>query len=131
TPVYMSPEQTTGGVVDPRSDVWALGVVMVEMFTGVNPFQRDNTAAIAFAIVNQPPAMLEAVPLLIQPVVYRALAKNPAHRYANGAEMFSELENVRAQIAAQLDPVDASGLTPTLTSARGLQRFKELASTPQ
>jgi eukaryotic-like serine/threonine-protein kinase len=131
TPAYMSPEQTTGGVVDPRSDVWALGVVMVEMFTGAHPFQRDNTAALAFAILNQPPAVLDAVPPLIQPIVYRALAKDPAHRFASAAEMCSELENVRAQITAQTDASDSSGLTATSASIKGLKQFKERASTPQ
>ena len=129
TPAYMSPEQTTGGVVDPRTDVWALGVVMVEIFTGAHPFQRDNTAALTFAILNQPPAVLDAVPPLIQPIVYRALAKDPAHRYASATELCTELENVRAQITAQTDASDASGLTAT--SIKGLKQFKERASTPQ
>jgi serine/threonine protein kinase/tetratricopeptide (TPR) repeat protein len=131
TPAYMSPEQTTGGVVDPRSDVWALGVVMVEIFTGAHPFQRENTAALTFAILNQPPAVLDAVPPLIQPIVYRALAKDPAHRYANATEMCADLENVRSQIAAQTEGNDASGLTATSTSVKGLRQFKERASTPQ
>jgi serine/threonine protein kinase/tetratricopeptide (TPR) repeat protein len=129
TPAYMSPEQTTGGVADPRSDVWALGVVMVEIFTGAHPFQRENTAALTFAILNQPPAVLDAVPPLIQPIVYRALAKDPAHRYSNAGEMCSEMESVRAQITAQTDESDSSGLTAT--SVKGLKQFRERASTPQ
>ncbi|MEQ1473309.1 MAG: protein kinase [Candidatus Acidiferrum sp.] len=131
TPAYMSPEQTTGGVVDPRTDVWALGVVMVEMFTGAHPFQRENTAALAFAILNQPPAVLDAVPPLIQPIVYCALAKDPAHRYASAAEMCNELENVRAQITAQTDARDTGGMTATSLAAKGLKQYKERASTPQ
>jgi len=129
TPAYMSPEQTTGGGADPRSDVWALGVVMVEIFTGAHPFQRENTAALTFAILNQPPAVLDAVPPLIQPIAYRALAKDPAYRYASATEMCKELENVRAQITAQTDASDSSGLTAT--SVQGLKQFKERASTPQ
>jgi serine/threonine protein kinase/tetratricopeptide (TPR) repeat protein len=131
TPAYMSPEQTVGGVVDPRSDVWALGVVMVEMFTGAHPFQRTNTAAIAFAILNQPPAVLDATPPLIQPILYRALAKDAGHRYSNAAEMLHDLEEVRAQITARTDANEASGLTATSTPARGLKQFKQRASTPQ
>ncbi|MEQ1352693.1 MAG: protein kinase, partial [Candidatus Acidiferrum sp.] len=130
TPAYMSPEQTVGGVVDPRSDVWALGVVMVEMFTGVNPFQRESAASIAFAILNQPPAMLEAVPPAIQPMVYRALAKDTAHRYSSAAEMLDDLEEVRAQISGETAANDLSGRTATST-ARGLRQYKEHASTPQ
>jgi eukaryotic-like serine/threonine-protein kinase len=69
------------------------------------------------------------VPPLIQPIVYRALAKDPAHRYAGATELCTELENVRAQITAQTDASDASGLTAT--SIKGLKQFKERASTPQ
>ena len=124
SPAYMSPEQTTGGVADPRSDVWALGVVMVEIFTGAHPFQRENTAALTFAILNQPPAVLDAVPPLIQPIVYRALAKDPAHRYASAGEMCSELENVRSQVTAQTDANDASGLTATSTASKGAEAIQ-------
>ncbi len=131
TPAYMSPEQTVGGAVDPRSDVWSLGVVMVEMFTGVHPFQRDNTAAVTFAILNQPPAAVDAAPSLIQPILYRALAKDAGHRYSDAAEMLSDLEHVRARITEQTDSGDASGLTKTSIPTRGLRQFKERASTPR
>jgi serine/threonine-protein kinase len=133
TPAYMSPEQTVGGVVDPRSDVWSLGVVMVEMFTGVHPFQRENTAAIAFAILNQPPAVVDAVPPLIQPIVYRALAKDAAHRYASGTEILKDLEEARAVIMAHAHANDVSGMTQTERAATGrnLKEYVERASTPQ
>ncbi len=131
TPAYMSPEQTLGGVVDPRSDVWALGVMMVEMFTGMHPFQRENTAAITFAILNQPPAALDAVPSMLQPILYRALAKEVEHRYSDAGEILGDLESVRAQLAENPEPGGVSGLTVTSTPARGLKQYVERASTPQ
>ena len=132
TPAYMSPEQTMGGAVDPRTDVWALGIVIVEMLTGVHPFQRENSAALAFAILNQPPAAVDKVPSILQPILYRALAKDAGHRYPSGSEMLTDLENVKAQIAAQPDSEDASGGTQISSApARGMKEFVERASTPQ
>ena len=132
TPAYMSPEQTMGGAVDPRTDVWALGIVIVEMLTGVHPFQRENSAALAFAILNQPPAALDKVPSILQPILYRALAKDAGHRYPSGSEMLTDLENVKAQIAAQPDSEDVSGGTQISSApARGMKEFVERASTPQ
>jgi serine/threonine protein kinase/tetratricopeptide (TPR) repeat protein len=131
TPAYMSPEQTMGGTVDSRSDVWSLGVVMVEMFTGVHPFQRENTAAIAFAILNQPPAAIDKAPSSIQPILYRALAKESAHRYPSAAEMCHDLEEVRARITGQTGRGKISGLTVTSASERGRKQYVERASTPQ
>jgi serine/threonine-protein kinase len=133
TPAYMSPEQTMGGAVDPRSDVWALGVMMVEMFTGLHPFHRENTAAIAFAILNQPPAAIDQAPSLLQPILYRALAKESSHRYPSAAEMCHDLEEVRARIMGQTEPGKMSGLTVTSASAseRGRKQYVERASTPQ
>src|ERR1700719_4391194 len=135
TPAYMSPEQTMGGVVDPRSDVWALGVVMVEMFTGLHPFQRENTAAIAFAILNQPPGAIDNAPASIQPILYHALAKESSHRYPSAAEMCHDLEEVRARITGQSGPGKMLGLTVTSAAAsaseRGRKEYVERASTPQ
>jgi len=135
TPAYMSPEQTMGGIVDPRSDVWALGVVMVEMFTGLHPFQRENTAAIAFAILNRPPGAIDKAPPSIQPILYRALAKESSHRYPSAAEMCHDLEEVRARITGQTRPGKMSGATVTSASAsaseRGRKQYVERASTPQ
>jgi len=132
TPAYMSPEQTMGGVVDERSDVWALGVVMIEMLTGFHPFNRENTSAMTFAILNQPPAALDAAPPVLQPLLYRALSKTPEHRYPSGAEMLADLESIQAQLSGTTESPEASGATLTSkVPARDLKRFVEHASTPQ
>src|SRR5436189_3446517 len=59
---YMAPEQILGEAIDQRSDLWALGVILVQMITGCHPFLRPNQGAMTFAILNQPPAGLEVVP---------------------------------------------------------------------
>lgn len=126
---YMAPEQILGEPVDQRSDVWALGVVLVQMITGSHPFVRPNTAAMTFAILNQAPSALDAVPDPVRPLIYRTLSKKPEHRQANASELLSDLEAARAQITAT-PPVAES---PTLTnlSPRELKKMVQNASTPR
>jgi len=127
---YMAPEQILGELIDQRSDVWALGVILVQMITGSHPFVRPNTAAMTFAILNQPPAALDAVPPAVRPLVYKALSKKPEHRHANAGDLLKDLESAREQITATPSPPDG----PTLTRAvnpRDLKKFVENASTPR
>lgn len=98
---YMSPEQISGRPVDPRCDVWALGAVLVEMLTGSSPFQRDSVPAICLAILNDPPAQVEAIPEPLQAVVYRALAKDPDRRFPSSSEFLVALERAAEQLPAE------------------------------
>jgi serine/threonine protein kinase len=84
---YMAPEQVLAEPIDQRCDVWALGFVLVQMVTGKHPFLRDNTAAMTFAILNQPPGALEAMPRVLRAIAYRALSKEPEHRYPTAARI--------------------------------------------
>jgi serine/threonine protein kinase/tetratricopeptide (TPR) repeat protein len=127
---YMAPEQILGENVSQLCDVWALGVITVQMLTGSHPFLRPNIAAMSFAILNQPPEALNVVPTTLRPVLYRALSKQPSKRYANAGEMLKDLELVRAEIASAPAPLEG----PTLTSTgdpRKVKRYVENASTPQ
>ena len=127
---YMAPEQILGEAIDQRSDVWALGVILVQMLTGSHPFLRPNTGAMTFAILNQPPAAIDAVVPLLQPIVLRALSKQPAHRYAGGREILGDLEAARAQLSGTVVASDP----PTATRAvntRELEEFMAHATTPR
>jgi eukaryotic-like serine/threonine-protein kinase len=127
---YMAPEQILGEAVDQRADVWALGVVLVQMITGSHPFLRPNSAAMTFAILNQPPTGLDAVPGAVQPIVYRALSKKASHRYARTEDLVRDLETARAEITATPAPLEEPTVTRPI-SARELKEYVENASTPR
>jgi eukaryotic-like serine/threonine-protein kinase len=126
---YMAPEQILGEPVDQRSDVWALGVVLVQMITGSHPFVRPNTAAMTFAILNQAPSALDAVPDAVQPLIYRTLSKKPEHRQANATELLADLEEARAKITSSPPATEHPTLTRNL-SPRELKKMVQNASTP-
>lgn len=123
---YMSPEQSLGRHVDHRTDVWALGVVLAEMLTGENPFWGDSLSSTVVAILHQPPHSLQGVPPVLQQIVYRALSKDPDHRYASCTEMRAALENIRNTLPATA-AIDMSALTATLSSAQ-IQEYISHAS---
>jgi serine/threonine protein kinase/tetratricopeptide (TPR) repeat protein len=127
---YMAPEQILGESIDQRSDVWALGVILVQMITGSHPFVRPNTAAMTFAILNQPPAALDAVPEPVRPVIYRALSKEPEHRHANAGELLQDLKSARALVTSTPPPLDAPTVTQSVSPSE-LKKFLEYASTPR
>jgi serine/threonine-protein kinase len=95
---YMSPEQTMGKMVDQRTDIWSLGIVLAEMVTGRNPFQRETAAATVFAILNEAPREMDEVPIELLRIIYRALSKEPATRYASCKEMVADLRAFREHI---------------------------------
>lgn len=93
TPEYMSPEQLRGEEVDYRSDLYSLGVVVYELFTGALPFHGDTpVATIVKQLQAAPDLGLPALPEALRPVLARALAKSPADRYATADEMGRALE---------------------------------------
>lgn len=96
TPQYMSPEQAQGKTVDGRSDLYALGVVLVELLTGKPPYHSDDSVAVAVQHLSAPLPKLPRQLRLLQPVVNRLLAKKPAARFANARELISELERTEA-----------------------------------
>lgn len=127
---YMAPEQILGEAVDRPCDVWALGIIIVQMLTGSHPFVRPNAAAMTFAILNQPPAALDAVAPAVQPILYRALAKVSAQRYPDAGAMLKDLETARAEITSPSATLEEPTLTRSL-SARELRKYLDGASTPR
>jgi serine/threonine protein kinase len=96
TPAYMSPEQGMGQAGDGRSDIYSLGVMLYEMATGRLPFDADTPLAVVMKHVNEPlplpRTIAPEVPEAIERVVLRAMAKDPADRYATVDEMLKALD---------------------------------------
>ena len=103
TAAYMSPEQAHGESVDQRTDIWAMGVVLYEMLTGRNPFAGEYAEAVTYRIVNEEPEFVTKlrpeVPARLDHIIERAMAKDPARRYQNAAEICTELDAVSAERA--------------------------------
>ena len=100
TPTYLSPEQASGRAATPRSDLYAMGVVLYEALTGSPPFAGDTPMAVVTAHAQAPVPDIRAaapgVPAWLAKVVERALAKDPADRFLNANEMARALSGPRA-----------------------------------
>jgi eukaryotic-like serine/threonine-protein kinase len=132
TASYLSPEQAQGEVVDARSDIYSLGVVLYEMLTGQPPFSGDTPVAVAYKHVREdPPLPTSLVPELpqdLEAIVMKAMAKNPANRYANAQEMAEDLDRFLGG-----EPVMATPLLPgtdTMVISHRDERTAVLPPTP-
>jgi len=99
TIAYMSPEQARGEEVDHRTDIWSLGVVFYEMVAGRVPFKADREQAVVYSILNDPPEPLTAqrtgVPMELERIVGKALAKMIDERYQHAGDMLADLRVLR------------------------------------
>ena len=104
---YLSPEQALGGAVDPRSDLFALGAVLFEMLTGRQPFAASTAKATIDKVVNQPPSRPSAVnrdlPVELDAIVMKLLAKPPEARYQTAAAAAADIRRVSSELDATLD----------------------------
>ncbi len=96
---YMAPEQVQAIVTDHRTDVWALGVVMYEMISGQQPFPGEYEQSIMYLIVNEEPEALTAlrsgVPMGLERIVNKCMAKDPNERYQHVDEIPVDLKSVK------------------------------------
>ncbi len=140
TPEYMSPEQAMGKPVDPRTDVYALGIVFYEMLAGANPFERSSPAESMIAHVRDPAPRLSSVaPNLpradvLDTIIGKAIAKEPSQRYENAGSFLKALkawgENAALDVTDQTDlaglewPEDLAANHEAATPARIPRRPK-------
>jgi eukaryotic-like serine/threonine-protein kinase len=102
TAQYLSPEQAQGHAVSGRSDLYAVGIILYELLTGAVPFDGETAVAIAFKQVSAEPRapseLQPGVPGALDAVVLRALAKDPARRFADAEEFIAALQQARLRL---------------------------------
>jgi len=122
TPSYMAPEQVTGGAITPATDVFAIGAVLYEFLVNRATFPGDTMHAVLYKVVSeQPPPLRDvaaALPPSLQPIVDRALAKDPRHRYPTAGAMARDLESVRVALSGGATVRVAARATPLRTTIR-------------
>ena len=129
--VYMAPEQARGGEVDRRADVFSLGVSLYEAVTHVRPFARDNDLAVLNALLDgdfQPPRALR--PDLspdLEAVILKAMAYEPAQRYATAGEFADALD---ALLAREANRPTGSTLAAYLRQSFGEERYTQKTRIP-
>jgi eukaryotic-like serine/threonine-protein kinase len=111
TPLYMSPEQASGMIVDFRTDLWSLGAVLYEMLAGKPAFRGDTQLQVMHSVVHDEPPILHEIqpelPTAIGAIVSHALQKDPARRYQSAADMVNDLS---AALTAVEAPPGRAGL---------------------
>src|SRR5713226_5407230 len=126
TPAYMAPEQLIGEMVDGRSDLFSLGVILYVMVTGHSAFHGNSATTVCFKVVNREPVPASALdlglPSELDAVISRAMAKDPAQRYQSGADLARDLRELRQALAAGttttlrlLQPIDRGTSSLTLS----------------
>lgn len=116
TPLYMSPEQVEGKPVDPRSDIYSLGVTAWHMLAGYPPFDGENALSVALQHVRVEPADLQKIRPDVPPelcdIIKKMMAKDPANRFNNAGDLLRELRKVQIDLEGELDSL-ASRLAET------------------
>jgi predicted Ser/Thr protein kinase len=124
TPAFMPPEQFTGAPIDGRADIFSLGVVLYWLATGEQPFPGESMTAVSYKVVHTepvPPRKLNpSIPLKLESIILKCLAKNPDERYQTGEDLARDLGELRSVatamgLKAAAPNAPASGHDPNAT----------------
>ncbi len=117
SPGYMSPEQCRGLSLDGRSDLYSLGSLLYLMLTGQPPYRGPDAVSIAMAHVRNPPPALPSPLHALQPLIDRAMAKNPEARFQTGLEFAEAVSALQASLSVLADKSSSVTIndTPTVT----------------
>ena len=100
TAAYMSPEQSQGGKLDQRTDIWSFGIVFYEMLFGQLPFKGEYEQAVVYGIINDEPE-ISNIPEELKYILSKTLAKSPSDRYQNVKEMLNDLKTFKGVTASK------------------------------
>lgn len=118
TPRYMAPEQWRGDLVEGRADVYALGVILYELLTGCRTFVTTSSSELRDRVLYEEPVLPTLanpdLPAAIDPIVRRAIAREPADRYSSAAELAQAL----APFLTDAPPMPADRLGDVVTALR-------------
>src|SRR5664280_617006 len=137
TATYFSPEQAEGIGVDPRSDIYSLGVVLFEMVTGRAPFLGDTPVAVASKHVRDtPPVPREinpSIPPTFEAIILKSMAKDPNHRYTTAEELRADLlrfNEGRTVLAAEeaTAMIGVAGATTTMAAAGAMDSTRAVGA---
>jgi eukaryotic-like serine/threonine-protein kinase len=121
TPDYISPEQVKGARGDQRSDIYAMGIIFYEMLTGRVPFVGPNPLAVmnerVLHDVKPPRELNPAISPELEEILYRALEREPRHRYATTSELMWDLEH-QEQVGVEPRSVRPEGHVNKRTQSR-------------
>jgi serine/threonine protein kinase/formylglycine-generating enzyme required for sulfatase activity/dienelactone hydrolase len=107
TPLYMSPEQARGDDIDPRTDLWSLGVIYFELLTKQLPFPAGTSLSALRAILDEAPLHLRRLrpdaPAQAEEIITKALEKNPETRYQSASEMVADASDLLSRLSTSMD----------------------------
>jgi serine/threonine-protein kinase len=123
TIAYMSPEQARGEEVDHRTDIWSLGVVLYEMFSGRLPFKGEHDQAVLYSILNKQPKPITElrtdIPIALEQIIGKTLEKKPADRYQQIEELLDDLKSIS-------EGIEPAGIRARLRKTKLLKRKKTI-----
>ncbi len=132
TPSFMAPEQITEGKTTPGTDIFAVGGVLFQLLTQMKPFEGPTLQNLFFKIITEKPKrvsdLMPGLPPALDRIVEKAMAKEPAARYASALDMANDLSAVRAKLSGPSYPESVS-LSASVSSAIEQARKKEQTRT--